>query len=39
MTDVLKSGNERDYKTLFFFNQILPNLSEFGLLDLEKKFA
>jgi len=39
MTDVLRSGAERDFKTLFFLNQILKNLSEFGLLELEKNFA
>jgi hypothetical protein len=39
MTDVLRSGAERDFKTLFFLNQILQNLSEFGLLELEKNFA
>ena len=39
MTDVLRSGTERDFKTLFFLNQILQNLSEFGLLELEKNFA
>ena len=38
MTEVLRSGNERDFKTLFFLNQILQNLSEFGLLELEKNF-
>ena len=39
MTDVLRTGAERDFKTLFFLNQILQNLSEFGLLELEKNFA
>jgi hypothetical protein len=38
MTEVLRSGTERDFKTLFFLNQILQNLSEFGLLELEKNF-
>lgn len=31
VTEMLRQGNERDFKTLFFLNQILPNLSEFGL--------
>lgn len=34
VTEMLKSGSEGDYKTLFFLNQILPNLSDFGHTEL-----
>lgn len=38
VTEMLRSGNERDYKTLFFLNHILPNLSDFGHTELERNF-
>lgn len=36
--EMLRSGSERDFKTLFFLNQILPNLSDFGHTELERNF-
>jgi ABC-type multidrug transport system fused ATPase/permease subunit len=35
---MLRSESEKDYKTLFFMLQVLPNLSEFGLGQFESKF-
>lgn len=36
---MLGSEREREFKSLFFMNQILPNLSQFGLSEFDKHFG
>lgn len=36
--EMLNSGIERDFKTLYFINQFLPVMSTFGIQELEKNF-
>lgn len=36
--EMVNSGSELEFKTLYFLNQILPLLSAFGIADFEKNF-